>query len=58
MSMKISFPGGLAIAAEIDGFNVLTDQPEQNGGEGTAPSPFDLFLASLGTCSGFFGLRC
>ncbi|PLX89182.1 MAG: osmotically inducible protein OsmC [Desulfuromonas sp.] len=55
--MKISFPGGLAIAAEIDGFNVLTDQPEQNGGEGTAPSPFDLFLASLGTCSGFFALR-
>ncbi|MGO8970696.1 MAG: OsmC family protein [Myxococcaceae bacterium] len=33
---------------------VRTDQPRENGGEDTAPSPFDLFLASLGTCAGIF----
>lgn len=57
MAMEITFPGGVAINAEFDGFTVKTDQPERNGGEGSAPSPYDLFLASLGTCSGFFALR-
>jgi len=57
MSMHINFPGGVSVAAEFDGFTVLTDQPQRNGGEGAAPSPYDLFLASLGTCSGFFALR-
>ncbi|HKJ04649.1 MAG TPA: OsmC family protein [Geopsychrobacteraceae bacterium] len=57
MSMKINFPGGVKVAAELDGFEVLSDQPERNGGESSAPSPYDLFLASLGTCAGFFALR-
>ncbi|HQN10418.1 MAG TPA: OsmC family protein, partial [Thermoanaerobaculia bacterium] len=34
-----------------------TDQPEKAGGGGSAPSPFDLFLASIGTCAGFYALR-
>ncbi len=55
--MKITFPGGVAVNAEVGGFTVRTDQPQQAGGEGAAPSPFDLFLASLGTCAGFFALR-
>lgn len=55
--MKINFPGGVSVSAEFDGFNVLSDQPERNGGENSAPSPYDLFLASLGTCAGFFALR-
>ena len=57
MSMKINFPGGVKVAAELDGFEVLSDQPERNGGDSSAPSPYDLFLASLGTCAGFFALR-
>ncbi|MEN8686506.1 MAG: OsmC family protein, partial [Desulfuromonadales bacterium] len=38
-------------------FETATDQPEKNGGENTAPAPFDLFLVSLGTCAGFYALR-
>lgn len=55
--MEITFPGGVAVEAKHKGFRILTDQPEKNGGSNSAPSPFDLFLASLGTCAGFFALR-
>lgn len=54
--MKITFPGGLRVDAAYKGFTVKTDQPVHEGGEGTAPSPFDLFLASLGTCAGYYVL--
>ena len=57
MSMKITFPGGLAVNAAFKGFTVATDQGVEHGGEGTAPEPFDLFLASLGTCAGLYALR-
>ena len=56
MDMTITFPGGKKVNAEYNGFTHRTDQPLQAGGEDTAPSPFDLFLASLGTCAGFFVL--
>lgn len=52
--MKITFPGGKKVNAEFNGYVVKTDQPVQGGGEGTAPSPFELFLASIGTCAGIF----
>lgn len=55
--MEISFPGGVAVNAAFDGFSVATDQPLASGGTNAAPSPFALFLASLGTCAGFFALR-
>jgi putative redox protein len=55
--MDITFPGGVAVDARFDGFSVRTDQPVPQGGESSAPTPFDLFLASLGTCAGFFALR-
>lgn len=57
MDMEITFPGGAAVNAEVKGFTIRTDQPEKNGGGNTAPTPFDLFLASIGTCAGFFALR-
>ncbi|GAB4172873.1 MAG: OsmC family protein [Geothermobacteraceae bacterium] len=57
MDMTISFPGGVAVQADYKGFSILSDQPESNGGRNQAPSPFDLFLASLGNCAGFFALR-
>jgi len=57
MSMKINFPGGVAVSAEFGDFKVLSDQPVRNGGKNSAPAPYDLFLASLGTCAGFFALR-
>lgn len=57
MEMQISFPGGVAVQADYKGFQVLSDQPASAGGAGSAPSPFDLFLVSLGNCAGFFALR-
>ena len=57
MSMEITFPGGLAVAAHYKGFTITTDQPVTVGGAGSALAPFDLFLASIGTCAGFYALR-
>lgn len=57
MSMDIRFPEGVAVEASFDGFKVRTDQPVAQGGGGSAPSPFELFLASIGTCAGFYALR-
>ena len=52
----MSFPGGKKVDAHIKGFTVSTDQPERAGGEGTAASPFDLFLSSIATCAGIYAL--
>jgi putative redox protein len=52
--MLITFPGGVRVDAAYKGFTIQTDQPTYEGGGGTAPAPFDLFLASLGTCAGFY----
>jgi ribosomal protein S12 methylthiotransferase accessory factor len=55
--MEINFPGGLAVEATVNGFSVRTDQSIVNGGANSAPSPFDFFLVSIGTCAGFYALR-
>lgn len=52
--IKVTFPGGLRVDAEYKGRVIQTDQPVYQGGEGIAPAPFDLFLASLATCAGFY----
>lgn len=57
MAMEITFPGGVAVNALHKGFTIATDQPEKAGGANSAPTPFNLFLASIGTCAGFFALR-
>jgi ribosomal protein S12 methylthiotransferase accessory factor len=54
MELVITNPGGVRVEARLGAFTITTDQPEKAGGEGTAPSPFDLFLASLGTCAGYY----
>jgi ribosomal protein S12 methylthiotransferase accessory factor len=54
--IKVSFTGGLRVEAEYKGFVIKTDQPTYQGGEGSEPAPFDLFLASLATCAGFYVL--
>jgi putative redox protein len=56
-AMDIRFPGGLEVEALTGGFSIRTDQPASEGGTGAAPSPFDLFLASIGTCAGIYALR-
>ncbi len=52
--MIISIGSGKRVDAEFGGFVIRTDQSKQAGGEGTAPEPFALFLASIGTCAGIF----
>ena len=54
--MIIDFPGGARVDAHFDKFTVLTDQPPIGGGEGSAPTPFAVFLASLGACAGIYVL--
>jgi putative redox protein len=56
MEMEISFPGGKRVDASSNGFLIKTDQPAQGGGDGSAPTPFSLFLASIGTCAGIYVL--
>lgn len=56
MEMEITFPGGKRVDAQFEAFRVATDQPIQAGGEGSAPSPFTTFLASIGTCAGIYVL--
>ena len=56
MDIHVSFPGGKRVDALVDGHVIRTDQPLSAGGEGSAPAPFDLFLASLGTCAGIYVL--
>ena len=50
MEMKINFPGGARVNAEFGPHTIITDQ------DGSAPSPFATFLASLGTCAGIYVL--
>ena len=56
MEIKITFPGGKKVNAEMGGMVIPTDQSIEDGGEGTAPSPLSYFLASLGTCAGIYVL--
>jgi len=56
MPIRIDFLGGKKVNARFNGFLVETDQPVSDGGSGVAPTPFDLFLAALGTCAGVYVL--
>jgi ribosomal protein S12 methylthiotransferase accessory factor len=56
MDMTISFPGGARVDAAFGPHTIQTDQPPQGGGEDAAPTPFALFLASIGTCAGIYVL--
>ena len=56
MEIVVDFPGGSRVNAQIGSHTVKTDQPNENGGENTAPSPFEMFLGSLATCAGFYVL--
>jgi ribosomal protein S12 methylthiotransferase accessory factor len=55
-TMRVSFPGGKRVNATYGGFEIATDQCVDSGGEGSAPEPYDYFLASLATCAGIYVL--
>jgi len=56
MEMIIDFPGGARVDAHFGPYTVMTDQPPMGGGAGSAPTPFALFLSSIGTCAGIYVL--
>ena len=56
MELRITFPGGKRVDAELRGRVIATDQPKDSGGGGSAPEPFALFAASIGTCAGLYAL--
>jgi len=55
--IEVGFSKGKRVSANMKGFTIDTDQPVDEGGEGENPSPFDMFLASIATCTGFYALR-
>lgn len=56
MEMTIEFPGSARVVAHFGDYTVETDLPSTSGGDGSAPTPFETFLASLGTCAGVYVL--
>ncbi|MDZ7346150.1 MAG: OsmC family protein, partial [candidate division KSB1 bacterium] len=50
MDLRVTFPGNLQVNAEYGPFVIETNQ------DGSAPPPFALFLASIGTCAGIYVL--
>jgi len=56
MEIKVDFPGGDRVDAHFGPYTVMTDQPNEKGDAGSAPTPFSLFLASIATCAGIYVL--
>ena len=56
MNIEVSFSGGKKVNAKFKNFTIKTDQPICDGGEWASPEPFSLFIASIGTCTGFYVL--
>ena len=50
----VTLTGGSRVDAQVGRHTIHTDQPINNGGDDTAPSPFDLFVGSMGACAGIF----
>lgn len=53
---SVSFPGGKKVEIHYQDWNVMTDQAVEDGGDGVAPSPYDLFMGSLTACAGIVAL--
>ena len=54
MEIKVNFLENLRLEAKFDDFTVIADQPIRYKGDGSAPSPFDYFLASSALCAAYF----
>jgi ribosomal protein S12 methylthiotransferase accessory factor len=54
MEIRVNFLDNLRLEAKFDDFTITTDQPIRYKGDGTAPSPFDYFLASSALCAAYF----
>jgi putative redox protein len=54
MELVIDFPGKARVDAHVGPYTIMTDQPPQGGGDGSAPTPFVMFLSTIGTCAGIY----
>lgn len=54
--LQVHFPGGKRADAHIQQTRIPTDQPVDEGGDGSAPEPFQLFLASIAACAGVYAI--
>ena len=51
---EVTFPGNKKIDVAFNNFIIKTDQAKESGGDESAPEPFDVFIASIGTCAGIY----
>lgn len=49
-TVRTRWTGGMRAVTEVDGFEIVVDEPETHGGTGTGPQPTDLLLASVASC--------
>ena len=54
IDLTITLPGRKHVDALVGDHVIRTDQPVAKGGEDSAPAPYDLFLAAIGTCAGIY----
>lgn len=54
MKYDITFTGNKKVDTHFRGFTLKSDQTVADGGDNTAPSPLEIFLASIGMCAGFY----
>ena len=54
MEIDVCLEGGKCVSAQVGSHRIATDQPTHNGGNDSAPSPYDLFMASIGCCAGYY----
>ena len=57
MEMSVTFVGGRKIEARFRDHTVITDQSLKEGGDNSAPTPFDLLLVSLANCAAYYVLK-
>ncbi len=50
--LELTFPGGYKTKSKINGFEIVTDYPEELGGKNEYPKPWDVFLAMITACHG------
>jgi LmbE family N-acetylglucosaminyl deacetylase/uncharacterized OsmC-like protein len=55
--MRVEYRGGDQFDINVRGHIITVDQPVKDGGEDTAPTPTELFIASLASCVGFYARR-
>jgi putative redox protein len=54
MSIRVTFPGNMKVDAEVNGYTIHSDQRINAGGDGTAASPYEIFLSTIGLCAGAY----